>query len=123
MLNCLQSDKQTDSKTNYIYYILGEFKDVWALENKLKKQHQLRPIFYKVRKVMETNNQTIEDFIHEASTMRQFDHPNILSVYGVSVHNDKPCVLLPLMSNGDLQKYLKDHNSVRISFAVFCSMV
>ena len=121
MVNCLQSDKQTDSKTNYIYYILGEYKDVWAVENKLNKQ--LKPHFYKVRKEIETNNQTIEDFLHEASIMRQFDHPNVLSIYGVSVHNDKPCVLLPLMSNGDLQKYLKDHNSVRISFAVFCSMV
>ncbi len=45
--------------------------------------------FYKERKEIETNNQTIEDFLHEASIMRQFDHPNVLSIYGVSVHKEK----------------------------------
>ncbi len=70
--------------------------------------------FYKERKEIETNNQTIEDFLHEASIMRQFDHPNVLSIYGVSVHKEKPCVLLPLMVNRDLQKYLKDNCEVSL---------
>ena len=44
--------------------------------------------------------------------MRQFDHPNIMCIYGVSLNINKPCVILPLMSNGDLQRYLKDHDAV-----------
>ena len=58
------------------------------------------------------NNQVIEDFLQEATIMRQFNHPNILSMFGVSVHNDKPCVIMPLMSNGDLKNYLKYNGSV-----------
>ena len=45
--------------------------------------------------------------------MRQFNHPNILSICGISVHEDKPCVILPLMSNGDLEKYLRKHDEVK----------
>ena len=108
------------------FCVSGEYKDVWAVENKWNTEHQLKAHFYKVRQEMETNNQTIEDFLHEASIMRQFDHPNVLSIYGVSLHNDKPCVLLPLMPNGDLQKYLKDHNSVSqnkwVNTSCFCKI-
>ena len=60
------------------------------------------------------NNQVIEDFLQEATIMRQFNHPNILSMFGVSVHNDKPCVIMPLMSNGDLKNYLKHNSSVSV---------
>ena len=84
------------------------------MENKWNKEHQLKAHFFNERKELELNNQTIEDFLHEASIMRQFNHPNVLSIYGVSVHNDKPCVLLPLMANGDLQKYLKDNCEVSV---------
>ncbi len=60
----------------------------------------------------ETESQTIEDFLQEALIMRQFDHPNVMWIYGVSLNKNKPCVILPLMFNGDLQKYLKDHDAV-----------
>ena len=48
----------------------------------------------------------IEDFLREALIMRQFDHPNVLYSLGVSVHDEKACVVLPLMSNGDLRTLL-----------------
>ena len=48
----------------------------------------------------------IEDFLREGLIMRQFDHPNILCSLGVSVHDEKACVVLPLMSNGDLRTFL-----------------
>ena len=58
------------------------------------------------------NNQVVEDFLQESVIMKQFNHPNVLSLIGVSVHNDKPCIILPLMSNGDLYRYLKKHEKV-----------
>ena len=54
----------------------------------------------------------IEEFLREALIMRQFDHPNVLSIFGVSVHDEKACVVLPLMSNGNLRQYLITHSSV-----------
>ena len=31
---------------------------------------------------------------------------------GVFIHDDNPCVLLPLISNGDLRNYLQAHRNV-----------
>ena len=53
-----------------------------------------------------------EEFIREAIVMRMFSHPNVLSLLGVSVYEDIPCVILPLMSNGDLKTYMLKHHSV-----------
>ena len=55
---------------------------------------------------MKLETTEIEDFLREALVMRQFDHPNVLSSLGVSVHDEKACVVLPLMSNGDLRTFL-----------------
>lgn len=58
------------------------------------------------------DNQIIHEFLLEAMTMRKFNHPNVLRMIGVSVHDNKPCIILPLMCNGDLRKYLKANQSV-----------
>ena len=41
--------------------------------------------------------------------MKDFDHPNVLSVLGVGFDADDglPFVVLPFMENGDLKTYLK----------------
>ena len=44
--------------------------------------------------------------------MKKFNHPNVLKMFGVSVYEEKPCILLPLMSNGDLKKFLTANKSV-----------
>ena len=45
--------------------------------------------------------------------MRKFNHPNVLSMIGVTVHDDKPSVILPLMVKGNLKNFLISHQSVR----------
>ena len=59
---------------------------------------------------MMMNNKVVEEFLQEALIMKQFNHLNVLSLLGVSVHNDKPCAILPLMINGDLNSYLKNND-------------
>ena len=54
-------------------------------------------------------------FIEESLIMREFKHPNVLRLIGISVHNDTPCAILPLMSNGDLKSYMRQHGTVRRS--------
>ena len=61
----------------------------------------------------------IEDFLREALIMRQFDHPNVLYSLGVSVHDKKACVVLPLMSNGDLRTFLIQQRLVRFIHPFF----
>ena len=58
---------------------------------------------------VEPDVRQVVDFLQEAMTMKKLNHPNVLSLIGVSIHNDKPCALLPLMNKGDLKKYLKFH--------------
>ena len=66
------------------------------------------------------NNQVVEDFLQESMIVKQFNHPNVLSLIGVSVHNDKPCIILPLMTKGDLHRYLKKYGKVSKSFRHLC---
>lgn len=69
---------------------------------------------------MQLSNQVVEDFLKEAITMRKFDHPNVLNMFGISVYEQKPCIVLPLMSNGDLKKYVKAKKPVSVTYIVVC---
>jgi len=44
--------------------------------------------------------------------MKEFDHPNVLPVLGISLNTDHegglPFIMLPFMDNGDLKTYLKN---------------
>ena len=59
--------------------------------------------------------ETFKSFLHESNTMKKFDHPNVLSIFGVCLENDHeagvPFIVLPFMVNGDLKSYLKDHRT------------
>lgn len=61
---------------------------------------------------MKFDNKVIEDLFLEAMIMKKFNHPNVMKVLGISTHEETPCIMLPLMSNGDLKKYLKSNKLV-----------
>ena len=67
---------------------------------------------------VQLSNQIIEDLLMEAIIMRKFNHLNVLNMLGISVYEQKPCIILPLMSNGDLKKYLKANNYVSIKLQI-----
>lgn len=47
-------------------------------------------------------------FLQEAIIMRNFTHPHVLSLTGISFEPDgSPMVVLPYMSNGDLRNYIQ----------------
>ena len=50
----------------------------------------------------------VEDFISECILMKDFDHPNILGLVGISFSDNSgiPLIVLPFMSNGDLKSFL-----------------
>ena len=88
------------------------------MENREKKTNnkELRANIYKERTMIKLNNQVIENFLQEIIIMRQFDHPNVLSLIGISVHNNNPCAILPLMANKDLKLFLKTCGKVSKTF-------
>ena len=56
-----------------------------------------------------------QKFIEEALLMREFDHPNILRLIGVSIdrkEKDMPLVILPFMKHGDLLSYIRNEKHV-----------
>ena len=72
---------------------------------------------------VELENKIIHEFLMEAIIMKMFNHPNVLKTFGVSVYEEKPCIILPLMSNGDLKKYLIANKSVSKKCETFKSVI
>ena len=64
--------------------------------------------------MVELNNEVIENFLQEVIIMRQFHHPNVLSLIGISIHNNKPCAILPKMAKIDVNSFLKACGKVSI---------
>ncbi|KAG5261828.1 hypothetical protein AALO_G00288980 [Alosa alosa] len=49
------------------------------------------------------------DFLHEASTMGQFEHPNIIHLEGVVTKSRPVMIIVEYMQNGSLDTFLKNH--------------
>ncbi|ESO85164.1 hypothetical protein LOTGIDRAFT_130764, partial [Lottia gigantea] len=51
----------------------------------------------------------LKEFVEEALLMKDFEHPNVLKLIGITLSKDSsPLVILPFMGNGDLLKYVSD---------------
>ena len=46
--------------------------------------------------------------------MREFNHPNVLSLIGIAMKGTQPLVILPFMANGDLKTYIREPSRVRM---------
>ena len=57
--------------------------------------------------------EVVELFLREAVMMKDFRHPHVLSLIGISVENEgSPMVVLPYMAHGDLRRYIQDPDRV-----------
>lgn len=66
----------------------------------------------KTIRAIELDQTKLEAFLEEAVIMKDFDHLNVLSLYGVVIRNNEPHVILPYMENGDLKNYVKNEDNV-----------
>ena len=65
------------------------------------------------------NPKDIYEFLKEATMMKNFKHPNVLSLYGVVFILNRPYVIIPFMAHGDLHGYVSNPRNVsRIKFKV-----
>ncbi len=62
--------------------------------------------------------ENLADFLNEGVTMKQFDHPNILSLIGMTILGNQPCVLMPYMEHGNLRDYLRQQTNIHLNVQV-----
>jgi len=62
----------------------------------------------------------IRQVVEEIMRMKQFSHPNILSLSGVTIDNHfSPCIIMPFMWNGSLDRFLqKEENTDKFMFTL-----
>ena len=54
----------------------------------------------------------IENLIEESLKMSKFHHPHVMKLIGVCIDmGESPYIVMPYMTNGSLQSYLKKHRA------------
>ena len=62
-----------------------------------------------------------QEFIEECNITNSFDHPNVLSLIGVSIHPEKsiPLMIMPFMHYGDVKSFVKSKRGNSIEYDCF----
>lgn len=63
------------------------------------------------------SKEELTKFLEEATMMKDFDHPHVLSLLGVIADGHRVYVILPFMEYGDL----RSHVSEQVIFMTFTS--
>ncbi|ESO08582.1 hypothetical protein HELRODRAFT_110137 [Helobdella robusta] len=89
----------------------GNFGSVYVATLLSKDEKTETTVAVKTIDDPEMNIRAAESFIREGLMMKKFDHPHVLSLYGVCLgYKKEPMVILPYMPNGDLKSYVKEPN-------------
>ncbi|XP_077396360.1 tyrosine-protein kinase receptor UFO [Festucalex cinctus] len=88
----------------------GEFGSV--MEGQLLQEDSVLRVAVKTMKIAICTRTEMEDFLREATCMKEFDHGNVMRLLGVCLQTvesegfPSPVVILPYMKHGDLHTYL-----------------
>ncbi|KAK5853852.1 hypothetical protein PBY51_014975 [Eleginops maclovinus] len=92
--------------------ILGEGEFGSVVEGRLQQPDGTsEKVAVKTMKLDSFSQREIEEFLNEAACMKDFNHPNVISLLGVCLevgpgNFPKPMVILPFMKYGDLHSFL-----------------
>ncbi len=107
----LGKNRQINRKKITIQEKIGQgcFGDVYRGEFKQNDQKSLEVA---IKVLRDQNVSSMHEFLFEANRMKDFSHPNVLSLIGVSWDPiRKAMVLLPYMKNGDLRSYISNEKN------------
>ncbi|KYO26298.1 tyrosine-protein kinase receptor UFO isoform B [Alligator mississippiensis] len=91
---------------------LGEGEFGAVVEGQLHRDGAVLKVAVKTMKIAICTRSELEDFLSEAVCMKDFDHPNVMTLIGVCLQSSEsggfpaPVVLLPFMQHGDLHSFL-----------------
>ncbi|KAG8197625.1 hypothetical protein JTE90_001556 [Oedothorax gibbosus] len=95
---------------------VGEGQFGCVFEGALKLLEETEAVKVAIKTLHEhtwSNPKTVESFLCEALVMKDFDHPNVLSLLGVCFEEvSGPSIVLPFMENGDLCSFIRDKTKV-----------
>ena len=106
----LGKNRQINRKKITLYEKVGQgcFGDVFRGEFQSNDRKTMEVAI----KLSRDQNVSMLEFLSEANRMKDFNHPNVLSLVGVSWDPiRKAMVLLPYMKNGDLRSYISNEKN------------
>ena len=106
----LGKNRQINRKKITLYERIGQgcFGDVFRGEFQSNDRKTMEVAI----KLSRDQNVSMLEFLSEANRMKDFNHPNVLSLVGVSWDPiRKAMVLLPYMKNGDLRSYISNEKN------------
>ncbi len=60
-----------------------------------------------VRRQLLASPEAVEQFLAEARAVAAVEHDNIVAIHGVEVHDDVPCIIMPMLKGQSLAGYLE----------------
>ncbi|XP_062614200.1 hepatocyte growth factor receptor-like, partial [Saccostrea cucullata] len=79
----------------------------------LKRPNDKFEMVVAVKTIIRSGAIDVNAFLNEALNMKDFDHPNVLTLIGITMDKGEfPMVILPFMHNGALLTYIRDEENM-----------